>query len=1235
MVIEAGQDGDAVNGVAILRHEVSGGDYGSVPALLVAVAIADDDERGVLVSTRSLSVGEGGRVSYTVVLRSQPTGAVEVAIGVVARTDYAGVPLLGPEKLERATLMFAVADWNVAQTVIIEAGQDDDAVDGKVTLGHEVSGGDYGLVTVPVVAVAVADDDERGVLVSTSSLAVGEGGRVSYTVVLRSQPTGTVEVAIGVVARTDYAGVPLLGPEKLERATLRFAAADWNAAQTVIIEAGQDDDAVDGKVTLGHEVSGGDYGSETAPPVAVAIADDDERGVLVSTSSLVVSEGGRASYRVVLRSQPTGTVEVAIEVVAPSDYAGALLLGPEKLERATLRFAVADWNAARTVIIEAGQDDDAVDGRAILRHEVSGGDYGSVTASAVSVAVADDDERGVLVSTSSLAVGEGGRASYTVALTSQPTGTVEVEVRSNNASVLLGPEKLGQVALTFGVDDWDAAQTVAIETSQDDAVDGRAILSHEVSGGDYGSVTVPPVTVVDDTDRDGDGLIEVYNLTDLHSMRHDLAGTSYQTGAASVGDSSGCPDTGCMGYELMQDLDFDADNDGSTWSGNADDGYTLDSEDSQADYFPVESGEGGWLPIGDDDNPFVAVFDGNSHTISNLAIRRDQTLVGLLGAIGAGAAIHNLGLIDNLADYIGSSSNSISIGDVDVDGIGGLVGGLVGLQEGGSITASYATGAAAGGDGDADIVGGLVGLQFDGSITASYAMGATAGGDGGDGVGGLVGSQFDGSIMASYATGVTTGGVGSDTVGGLVGSQFDGSITASYAMGAAAGGDGGDSVGGLVGHQTDGSITASWATGAAAGGGGSDAVGGLVGLQDGGSIAASYATGATDGGDGEEDAVGGLVGARSYFGGSTAASHITGAINGGGGGDRDAVGGLVGQQRGGSITTSYATGDASGGVGSDVVGGLVGAVQSGTIAASYATGAADGGGGDSDEVGGLAGVVQSSTITASYATGDADGGGGVDDRVGGLVGVVQSSTITASYGFGKAMGGVEGSEGSEKPEGVSTAEDLAGDDFEQVWSDFWDFGNSDQIPALKNAEDTLLPGQDDVTASGPSTVESGGTVRLTGSLRFDRATILSWSWRQLEGTAVTLSNANASETSFTAPATGTRLVFELTATDSDDRQYTDRITLTVTAGPSGPDPSGPDPDGGGPGSGGGGGGGSMGLWALVALVLLLLLGPRPNQGRAVGTEICAGRPSPPRGESRRPGALRRRKVAPAKERHPC
>ena len=74
-------------------------------------------------------------------------------------------------------------------------------------------------------------------------------------------------------------------------------------------------------------------------------------------------------------------------------------------------------------------------------------------------------------------------------------------------------------------------------------------------------------------DADGNGLIEIYSLLDLHNMRYNLAGTSYETSDVPVENSSGCPallpgqdEGGCRGYELMRDLDFDGNGDGSTWS---------------------------------------------------------------------------------------------------------------------------------------------------------------------------------------------------------------------------------------------------------------------------------------------------------------------------------------------------------------------------------------------------------------------------------------------------------------------------------------------------------------------------------------------------------------------------------------------------------------------------------------------------------------------------------------------
>ena len=333
--------------------------------------------------------------------------------------------------------------------------------------------------------------------------------------------------------------------------------------------------------------------------------------------------------------------------------------------------------------------------------------------------------------------------------------------------------------------------------------------SYILSASNAAGTSTTTIEILIPVDRDANGLIELYTLTQLHNMRYNLSGSSYKTSTADTGSTTGCPNAACNGYELMNDVELDTDGDGQSWTQDSSGNYSLDSGDSAAPYFVIDSsGSGGWQPVGNStNNAFNAIFDGNGYVIRNLAIRSELTNIGLFGVTTANASIRNVGLVNNLSDYTGSSASNIYIG------------GLVGFQNGGSITGSYATGNADGGDGNSDRVGGLVGLQNGGSITGSYATGNADGGDGNsDRVGGLVGSQGSrGSITASYATSNADGGDGiQDDVGGLVGNH-SGSITASYATGNADGGDGGfDTVGGLVGVQF-GSISASYSFGSAIG----------------------------------------------------------------------------------------------------------------------------------------------------------------------------------------------------------------------------------------------------------------------------------------------------------------------------------------------------------------------------------------------------------------------------------
>ena len=63
------------------------------------------------------------------------------------------------------------------------------------------------------------------------------------------------------------------------------------------------------------------------------------------------------------------------------------------------------------------------------------------------------------------------------------------------------------------------------------------------------------------------------------------------------------------------------------------------------------------------------------------------------------------------------------------------------------ITASYSTGSVTGTDVEMLMLEGSWGIILDGTITASYSTGSV---DGANGVGGLVGNNFGGTITASY-----------------------------------------------------------------------------------------------------------------------------------------------------------------------------------------------------------------------------------------------------------------------------------------------------------------------------------------------------------------------------------------------------------------------------------------------------------------------------------------------------
>ena len=461
-----------------LTHTVNG--YGSVTSAdSVKVTITDNDTPGVTVNPTSLSVSEGdiAGMSYTVALNTEPTGTVTVTVGGV--TDDLSVNPSSPTT-------FTSSDWSVKKTVTVTAV--DDALgegEEQVDLTHTVNG--YGSVTsADSVKVTITDNDTPGVTVNPTSLSVSEGdiAGMSYTVALNTEPTGTVTVTVGGV--TDDLSVNPSSPTT-------FTSSDWSVKKTVTVTA-VDDALGEGEeqVDLTHTVNG--YGSVTsADSVKVTITDNDTPGVTVNPTSLSVPEGDIAgmSYTVALNTEPTGTVTVTVGGVTDD-----LSVNPSS----PTTFTSSDWSVKKTVTVTAvddalGEGEEQVD----LTHTVNG--YGSVTsADSVKVTITDNDTPGVTVNPTSLSVSEGDIAgmSYTVALNTEPTGTVTVTVGGVTDDLSVNPSS----PTTFTSSDWSVKKTVTV-TAVDDALgegEEQVDLTHTVNG--YGSVTSADSVKVAITDND-------------------------------------------------------------------------------------------------------------------------------------------------------------------------------------------------------------------------------------------------------------------------------------------------------------------------------------------------------------------------------------------------------------------------------------------------------------------------------------------------------------------------------------------------------------------------------------------------------------------------------------------------------------------------------------------------------------------------------------------------------------
>lgn len=252
-----------------------------------------------------------------------------------------------------------------------------------------------------------------------------------------------------------------------------------------------------------------------------------------------------------------------------------------------------------------------------------------------------------------------------------------------------------------------------------------------------------------DFDDDGNGFIELRQITDLESIRQ-LSDKYYLY--------DGCASIICKGFELVNDLNFDTNDSGDFDAG---DHYWNDGQ--------------GWEPLVIA-NDIVVRIEGNNHAIKNLFIDRSGQ-VGLIYSIDIGnikqlkieGQVKGTGRAGLLSGYARSTTLTEILAVGSVSSTGSSVGGLLGNGFVSKIYQSAFMGSVSGNE----MVGGLVGYNHNTHIYNSFSSGSVSGNNQ---VGGLTGYRIDdwGDMRDSYSVASVFGNGFSSRVGGLIGEIREG-----------------------------------------------------------------------------------------------------------------------------------------------------------------------------------------------------------------------------------------------------------------------------------------------------------------------------------------------------------------------------------------------------------------------------------------------------------------------------
>jgi len=429
----------------------------------VTVAIKDDDPQSIqlipavpgnpLVMQEMRAGGPASTSQLGVRLAFRPSGDTTVRV----------MSSNGKVTVLPAFMTFSPSNYSIPQFTTLTAPHDNDMVDDTATITASAEN-----IPDATLDVQIRDVDSQNFDVSAQTVGpMTEGTSVTFTVKLTIDPPSPVTVNF-TSSRAS----------KISVSPASCMLASMTSVCTATVKGEQDNDGQNETATISIVDAAGKIASRT---VVATVTDDDIQTLMVSPTSVSITEGMTTTF----------TVRLALDPVSPATIS-VFSQSPAKLEISppVLSFNSGNFDMPQTVTIKALEDDDLVSETPAStppsRVTVAGQSVGAPNVE-VLVNETDNDTQAIVLTPattmpSPLVMQEGSTNQIGVRLAFRPAADVTVTLGSSD-STKLKVEGGTSTMLTFSPSTFSTPQFVTITAPHDtDMVDDNVTVAATASG---------------------------------------------------------------------------------------------------------------------------------------------------------------------------------------------------------------------------------------------------------------------------------------------------------------------------------------------------------------------------------------------------------------------------------------------------------------------------------------------------------------------------------------------------------------------------------------------------------------------------------------------------------------------------------------------------------------------------------------------------------------------------------